>query len=99
MASFLKLYNEIEYKIKQAEVRLKEYRQDIESVRSQNRQLAEENERLNAQVADLQEKYNLLTITKTILKKEDKIETKKKINDLVREIDNCISFLNNDNGK
>ncbi len=99
MASFLKLYNEIEYKIKQAEVRLKEYRQDIESVRSQNRQLAEENERLNAQVADLQEKYNLLTITKTILKKEDKIETKKKINDLVREIDNCIGFLNNDNGK
>lgn len=99
MASFLKLYNEIEYKIKQAEVRLKEYRQDIESVRSQNRQLEEENERLNAQVADLQEKYNLLTITKTILKKEDKIETKKKINDLVREIDNCIGFLNNDNGK
>ncbi|WBX72842.1 hypothetical protein PG913_07975 [Tenacibaculum pacificus] len=42
-----------------------------------------------------QEEYNLLKIAKTIEgSKENKKETKQKINTLVREIDKCISLLN-----
>lgn len=94
MASFLELYNDVEYKIKQAALRLNESARDIERLQEENSQLKEMLKEKESQVVELQEKYELLTITKTILKKEDKIETKKKINDLVREIDNCILLLN-----
>ena len=93
MASFLNLYNEVEYKIKQAALRLEEYTKNIEELHAENERLKSEVDTLNSKVEVLQEKYNLLTITKTILKKEDKLETRKKINDLVREIDNCIMLL------
>ena len=94
MASFLSLYNEVEYKIKQATVRLDEYRAKISLLSKENEQLKRENATLREQVTELNEKYKLLTLTQTLLKKEDKTEIKKKINDLVREIDNCIMLLN-----
>jgi hypothetical protein len=94
MATFISLYNDVEYKIKQAALYIKE-------LRMQNRQLQEENDMLKTELIqrqqtakEWQDKYNLLTITQTILKKEDKQETKKKINDLVREINKCIEILN-----
>ena len=44
---------------------------------------------------ELDEKYNTLRIAKTIEgSKEDKRETKLKINALIREIDSCIGMLN-----
>ena len=44
---------------------------------------------------ELEEKYNALRIAKTIEgSKEDKRETKLKINALIREIDSCIGMLN-----
>ncbi|MDR1346514.1 MAG: hypothetical protein LBK03_07440 [Bacteroidales bacterium] len=94
MASFISLYYDIEHKIKQATLYIKE-------LRIQNRQLQEENDASKIELIqwqqtakEWQDKYNLLTITQTILKKEDKQETKKKINDLVREINRCIEILN-----
>ena len=53
-----------------------------------------ENDRLQTRVKDLEEKLKLMTITQTILHKEDKTEPKRKITELVREIDNCIGLLN-----
>jgi hypothetical protein len=94
MATFLSLYNDIEHRIKQAVLYTKE-------LRGQNRQLQAENNSLKMELnqwqktaKEWQEKYNLLTITQTILKKEDRQETKKKISDLVREINRCIEILN-----
>lgn len=44
---------------------------------------------------EFEEKYNALRIAKTIEgSKEDKRETKLKINALIREIDSCIGMLN-----
>lgn len=94
MASFLSLYNEVEFKIKQAALRLEEYRSTVERLEKENEALIRKADELGKEVMEYKEKYTLLTITKTILKKEDKTETKKKINDLVREIDNCIMLLN-----
>ena len=94
MASFLSLYNEVEHKIRAAVILLNE--QKSENVKL--RQLVEEQnnrlEELEKEVESLNEKNKILTITKTVLYKEDKKDTIKKINELVREIDNCIELLN-----
>ena len=94
MASFLSLYNEVEHKIRAAVILLSE--QKSENVKL--RQLVEEQnnrlEELEKEVESLNEKNKILTITKTVLYKEDKKDTIKKINELVREIDNCIGLLN-----
>ncbi len=94
MASFLSLYNEVEHKIRAAVILLNE--QKSENVKL--RQLVEEQnnrlEELEKEVESLNEKNKILTITKTVLYKEDKKDTIKKINELVREIDNCIGLLN-----
>jgi len=96
MASFVSLYNDIEYKIKQTIERFNEYKIENNILKEENQQLKDENDELNQTIDDLQEKLKLVSITQTFLKKEDKEETKKKINDLVREIDNCITLLNSE---
>jgi len=94
MDTFLSLYNEIEYTIKQGTLCLNEYKSKIEELQNENQSLKKEISELIDKLNVLQEKYKLLTITKTVINKEDKKETKKKINDLVREIDICIELLN-----
>ena len=64
-------------------------------LKEENLALKEENAKLEANLSELKEKYRLLTITKTLEDKKDKTDTKKKINEMVREIDNCIRLLNN----
>ncbi|MBQ9434698.1 MAG: hypothetical protein IJU33_01040 [Bacteroidales bacterium] len=93
MDSFLSLYNQVEYKIKQATVRYQECKKENEELKAENERLQEELGRLKLQLQENEEKYKLVTITKTILNKEDKKDIKKEINDLVREIDNCIEYL------
>lgn len=94
MASFLSLYNDIEYKIKKAKVRLIEVRRENQQLNDKNQKLESENEELKKKIGELEEKMKLMTITQTIIKKEDKTETKRRITELVREIDNCIKLLN-----
>lgn len=93
MASFLNLYNEIEYKIKEAIIQNNQYKLENKQLIRENEQLKEQIVALKEQMIECQEKYNLLVITQTVLKKTDKQETKKKINDLMREIDNCMMLL------
>ena len=94
MASFYNLYNDIEYKIKQAQLHLIDISKENKQLREEKQLLKNENERLQTRVKDLEEKLKLMTITQTIIHKEDKTETKRKITELVREIDNCIGLLN-----
>ncbi len=94
MASFYTLYNDIEYKIKQAQLRLIDISRENKQLQEEKQLIKNENERLQARVRDLEEKIKLMTITQTIIQKEDKTETKRKITELVREIDNCIGLLN-----
>ena len=94
MASFYSLYNDIEYKIKQAQLRLIDISRENKQLQEEKQLIRNENERLQARVRELEEKIKLMTITQTIIHKEDKTETKRKIIELVREIDNCIGLLN-----
>lgn len=95
MVTFESLYTKIEYNVKAALLRISE-------LNSENRKLAEENEalrnkqrELEEKLSDAEEKMKLLVITKTVLDKKDKTETKQQINDWVREIDYCIKLLSN----
>lgn len=94
MASFLSLYNEVEHKIKVAITSLNELKLENRKLKSQLIEQQELIETLKKDVETLTEKNKVLTITKTVLYKEDKKDTIKKINELVREIDNCIGLLN-----
>lgn len=94
MASFLSLYNEVEHKIRAAVVLLGEQKEENVKLKMLLDEQAKKIEILEEEVESLNEKNKILTITKTVLYKEDKKDTIKKINDLVREIDNCIGLLN-----
>lgn len=95
MATFLELYNDIEYKIKKISLSFNKIKEEKKQLEEENNTLREENLKLQNSLSELNEKYRLLTITKTIENKKDKTDTKRKINEMVREIDNCIRLLNN----
>ena len=94
MASFLSLYNEVEHKIRAAVILLNEQKSENVKLKKLVDEQHNRLEELEKEVDSLNEKNKILTITKTVLYKEDKKDTIKKINDLVREIDNCIGLLN-----
>lgn len=94
MASFLSLYNEVEHKIRTAVLLLQEQKRENLKLKELVYEQAKRIEVLEEDVQSLNEKNKILTITKTVLYKEDKKDTIKKINELVREIDNCIGLLN-----
>ncbi|MCR4681304.1 MAG: hypothetical protein K5636_06825 [Bacteroidales bacterium] len=95
MASFESLYYRIEYNVKAALSEMKELRKENAELRSKIQSLEEKEQDLHKQIAEMTERLKLLIITKTVLNKEDKQETKKQINDWVREIDKCITLLTN----
>ncbi len=98
MASFSQHCNNIEYALKDSIIRLTEYQKEVQLLREENAQLKKQLEEEQQEKNGWREKHNLVTITHTLLKKEDKTEVKKEINELVREIDNCIGFINGENG-
>ena len=94
MASFLSIYNEVEHKIRAAVILLNEQKSENVKLKKLVDEQHNRLEELEKEVESLNEKNKILTITKTVLYKEDKKDTIKKIDDLVREIDNCIGLLN-----
>ena len=94
MASFFSLYGDIEQNIKQAIALIAEKSEENRKLKEEIEEQNKEIKRLQNELQSLKEKHKLLTITNTVLYKEDKKETIKKINEYVREIDNCIELLN-----
>lgn len=94
MASFISLYGDIEQNIKQAIALIAEKSEENRKLKEEIEEQNKEIKRLQNELQSLKEKHKLLTITNTVLYKEDKKETIKKINEYVREIDNCIELLN-----
>ena len=91
MTSFLRIYNDIEQKLAKATLQLVELQEVVAKLQSENEalkrqvQTREENkqnesENINTQIST--------TNNETIYK------IKEEINDIVREIDNCIGILN-----
>ena len=69
MATFLELYNEIEYNIGKIRLVLTKTKHENEILKEENSTLKTENAKLQSDLSELKEKYRLLTITKTL---EDK---------------------------
>ncbi len=95
MASFESLYNKIEYNVKAALLRSAELQKENAELRERNAELEKKEKELKHEIEELTERLKLIVITKTVFDKKDKQETKKQINDWVREIDKCINLLTN----
>ena len=73
------------------------------SLKKEKEEILEENRKLKSDISDreksiksLEEKINLLRISKSVgaLDVEKNMESRRKINEYVREIDKCIALLN-----
>ena len=94
MASFLTLYNDIEDKLRKTSSQLVELQGKIQK-------LQEENETLRRQAAVMEkmrtepiENINTQTYNTNTKNDETIYKIKEEINEIVREIDNCIGILN-----
>jgi len=95
MASFESLYNKIEYNVKAALLKVADLQRENAELKEKNAELEEKQKNLIKQTEELTERLKLTVVTQTVLNKRDKQETKKQINDWVREIDKCINLLTN----
>lgn len=89
----MSLYNEVEYKLKVAIAALDRLKNENVELKKQLSEYQQEVGELREEVEDLREKNKILTITKTVLHREDKKGTEEKIDNLVREIDRSIKLL------
>ena len=94
MASFLTLYHQIESKLIKIKQVVEEKTAENKTLKTDLTAALERIEQLENEVELLNEKNKILTITKTALYKEDKKQTEKKIDKLVRDIDHGIELLN-----
>jgi chromosome segregation ATPase len=70
--------------------------EELDKVRQEKEKLAVELNRREKEIDDLKKEVNRVELSGAILGDGEKSrEAKKRINDLVREIDNCIALLNN----
>ena len=76
-------------------MKISDLQKDNEKLKSENEALKVKEKELQGQITELTERLKLIVVTKTVFNKKDKQETKKQINDWVREIDKCISLLTN----
>ena len=94
MASFLTLYHQIETKLVKIKQVVEENIEENKILKKNLTTALEKVEQLEKEVEQLAERDQIITITKTALYKEDKKQTEKKIEKLVRDIDYCIELLN-----
>lgn len=63
-------------------------------IKAQNDELKETIEKLNTEIDQLKEQIVKLKISKSLTDKKDSKEVKAKVDELLREIDNCVGLLN-----
>ncbi len=93
MASFQKIYDDIERRLKESAIQLNDIQQELIKLR-------EENQRLKQQLLKAREEKQKI-LTQSLLaqenasqqEKKDNNDIKKEIQEIVREIDNCIGIM------
>ena len=93
--------SEISYIISELENKLKNLVDLHQNLKEKNKRLINENEELkkiiedkNNTIINLRDKNNIDIIAKQLGRSTKNKETRSKINELVRDIDNCIALLN-----
>jgi hypothetical protein len=85
----------IEYKVRQMAEKLGKIKVAYEELEQRCHQLEISNEQYKQSTQELELKLQALKIAKAIPKGKDSADAKKKINELLRELDRCIDLLNN----
>ncbi len=85
----------LDVKIRQLALKFKTVKQELEKTKKQNKQLEAQVVSQKNKIDFLEKEIQVLTMGKVLSGGEDAAVAKKKINELLREIDTCIDFLNN----
>ncbi|MGB5990092.1 MAG: hypothetical protein WBG43_10155 [Marinifilaceae bacterium] len=91
-----KIFRQLREKIKRIILSLKQIKLLLAQKELELAELLEENKKLKNENKDITDKYNILKIAKSL--NGDNVDNniaKDKINRMVKEIDKCISLLNN----
>lgn len=93
MQNFSTLVKGLEFKTRQLADKYNEAKKQIESLKSENEQLESKLLKQHELINELETKIHTLKITKSIHKGKDTAEAKKRINEMLRELDKCIDLL------
>ena len=85
----------IEYKARQLADKLNSLAAAYQTLEQRCRQLEKSNEQYKQSTQELELKIQALKIAKAIPKGKELADAKRKINELLRELDRCIDLLNN----
>jgi peptidoglycan hydrolase CwlO-like protein len=84
----------VEYKIRKLLSRYEKLKESNETIQSDFQSLKQEIEEKNKLIDELKQEIQKIKLAKSLESNEGPNEAKIKINELVREIDNCIGLLN-----
>lgn len=97
MTSFLSLYNDIECKLRKTSSQLIELQGKIKELQQENETLKQQAavvEKMRMELSETTENINIQSYTKNTKDNDTIYKIKEEINEIVREIDNCIGILN-----
>jgi len=85
----------IEFKTRQLADRLRDLKDANKILEDRCRQLQESNEQYKQSTQELETRLQALKIAKAIPQGKESADARKKLNELLRELDRCIDLLNN----
>jgi len=88
------LISGIEYKVRKLIEELKKAEGENSKLTAENRELKDRIIASERTIEDFEQKVNILKTAKSLDTTKGSDEAKQRINELVREIDQCIAFLN-----
>jgi chromosome segregation ATPase len=84
----------IDYKVRKLISQIELLENENKELKNRINELKANIRNLEAHISDQQDKIKILKLAKSLSKEESKTEVKLKINELLREIDNCVRLLN-----
>lgn len=94
MSQVLEQLSEVIFKVEKLGCRYADVKQENEQLLAQVNELKLQNKQKDERILALVEKQNLIKMARALPSDESRKDVKLKINDMVREIDKCISLLN-----
>lgn len=94
MSQVLEQLSDVIIKVEKLGSRYADVKQENELLLTQINELKLQNRQKDERILELVEKQNLIKMARALPTDESRKDVKLKINDMVREIDKCISLLN-----
>jgi len=94
MDSFPNIVDKLEIKVLALLERKKNLSTEVDDLKAKVEHYQQQNKLLEEEVEQLRERNQILRITKGRISREERREVEVKINEIVREVDKCISQLN-----